>query len=479
VIQGSDGNTVSNQAIGATISGGGESAFPNRVTMDYGTVAGGLDNRAGDRATVGGGSHNNANGFRATIGGGEDNISNYYYTTVSGGNFNTASGRHATVGGGSGNTASFTLATISGGANNTASGLEAAIGGGARNLASGAYATVSGGLGNAASDLDATISGGAGNFATAENSTISGGLANRVTDKYGTVGGGESNVAGNANDDPKDAWYSTIGGGLENTARGSFSAIPGGASNDAAGDYSFAAGRRAKIAAAHPGTFLLADSSDADFKSSAPNEFAVRATGGVRLVTAVDGSGEPRAGVRLAQGSGSWESLSDRNAKANFAPADGHDILTRLMTIPISTWNYKTQNASIRHIGPTAQDFAAAGLGADDKYISMVDADGVALAAIQGLYAIVQEKDARLTAQQAQIAALQDRVTEQQSRLTALESRLAALEQKDNQAAIFSSVPPAWLLLVGAFLAGLALGRTRPDRFSKTCQVYSTGEEHD
>ena len=39
-------------------------------------------------------------------------------------------------------------------------------------------------------------------------------------------------------------------------------------------------------------------------------------------------------------------------------------------------------------MGPTAQDFYAAfGLGEDERHISTVDADGVALAAIQGLYA--------------------------------------------------------------------------------------------
>ena len=42
-----------------------------------------------------------------------------------------------------------------------------------------------------------------------------------------------------------------------------------------------------------------------------------------------------------------------------------------------------------------AQDFMAAfGLGDDDKSIGMQDADGVALAAIQGLHQLVQKNDA-------------------------------------------------------------------------------------
>jgi hypothetical protein len=50
-------------------------------------------------------------------------------------------------------------------------------------------------------------------------------------------------------------------------------------SNTAEGRYSFAAGRRAK--AYHDGAFVWADSTDADFASSANDQFAVRATGGV------------------------------------------------------------------------------------------------------------------------------------------------------------------------------------------------------
>ncbi len=71
-----------------------------------------------------------------------------------------------------------------------------------------------------------------------------------------------------------------------------------------------------------------------------------------------------------------------------------------------------------------AQDFHAAfGLGADDKRISTVDADGVALAAIQALYRLLQEKDEQLEALQQQVEELRAR----QARLEALESELAAL----------------------------------------------------
>jgi hypothetical protein len=46
-----------------------------------------------------------------------------------------------------------------------------------------------------------------------------------------------------------------------------------------------------------------------------------------------------------------------------------------------------------------AQDFMKAfGVGDDDKMIGMQDADGVALAAIQGLNQIVKAKDAKIAA---------------------------------------------------------------------------------
>ena len=75
----------------------------------------------------------------------------------------------------------------------------------------------------------------------------------------------------------------------------------------------------------------------------------------------------------------------------------------------IATWNWKSQDASIRHMGPMAQDFRAAfGLGETEKGISTIDADGVALAAIQGLNAKVDE-------QQREIADLRRMVLELRS----------------------------------------------------------------
>ena len=133
-------------------------------------------------------------------------------------------------------------------------------------------------------------------------------------------------------------------------------------------------------------------------------------------MTAVDDGGNPIAGVYLAPGSGSWSSLSDWEVKANVSPVDEAQVLELLTDLPITVWNYTGHDPSVRHIGPTAQDFRTAfGLGENDTHITAVDADGVALAAIQGLYQLLEDQDSLIKAQREQIEALK--------------VRLAALEQ--------------------------------------------------
>ena len=112
-----------------------------------------------------------------------------------------------------------------------------------------------------------------------------------------------------------------------------------------------------------------------------------------------------------------WVNSSDRNAKEKIEPVNAAAVLAKVAALPLSQWSYKVD--SERHIGPMAQDFYAAfGTGADDKHIATVDADGVALAAIQGLNqkletAVVQlrsaleRKDAEIQQMQVRLAALE------------------------------------------------------------------------
>jgi trimeric autotransporter adhesin len=117
-------------------------------------------------------------------------------------------------------------------------------------------------------------------------------------------------------------------------------------------------------------------------------------------------------GAALPSGSGSWSNLSDRAAKANFQSIDPASLLEKLAAMPVWNWNYKTQADSVRHLGLTAQDFHKAfGLGEDDKHISTVDAEGVALAGIQGLYSELKhslaEKDREISDLRARLAQLE------------------------------------------------------------------------
>jgi hypothetical protein len=112
--------------------------------------------------------------------------------------------------------------------------------------------------------------------------------------------------------------------------------------------------------------------------------------------------------------------LSDARAKQDFRPIDGRQVLLLLRAVPINTWRYRADTTGERHIGPTAQDFFAAfGLGGDAYHIAPLDANGVALAAIQELDRMVAERDAR-------IAALEHQQAQISERLARLERMIAA-----------------------------------------------------
>jgi len=81
----------------------------------------------------------------------------------------------------------------------------------------------------------------------------------------------------------------------------------------------------------------------------------------------------------------------------NIEVTDPQEVLEKLAGIPIQTWNYKFEDAAIRHMGPMAQDFYGAfGLGNTDKVIFHMDAIGVCLASIQGLKQLVEEQGQRI-----------------------------------------------------------------------------------
>ncbi|HYG34054.1 MAG TPA: hypothetical protein VEC99_04690, partial [Clostridia bacterium] len=187
------------------------------------------------------------------------------------------------IGGGAGNTISSNAnySVIAGGLENTNSSRYSAIVGGLRNRA-GAYAAVVGGTHN---------------FALGNGSFIGGGTR---------INSGTNNYASGLN--------SSVLGGSANAAYGRYSAVLGGENNEA-GDYATAAGRRAK--ALHWGSFVWADSTDADFTSTANNQFLIRASGNVGINTTTPQSTLDVAGTVTANSfSGSGAGLTGIGANA-------------------------------------------------------------------------------------------------------------------------------------------------------------------
>ena len=355
------------------------------------------------------------------------------------------------------------------------------------------YGSIGGGYGNrvgddagtAADALAGTVAGGTNNIA-GRLGAVGGGSSNRTLASGAAISGGGSNTASGP--------LSAVGGGLANTASGEYSSAAAGNLNCAGGRFSWAGGRRAKVrpgsasgdaglacpsvpvapaANGDEGTFVWSDATGSDFISSGPNQFNIRAQGGVGINTpprdlnveltvrgrvgdafggnadvelivdnanqegiqfgAFDGGAGnndatfeiaqrnpstyvPRmtlagsgavtirsnttgasTGVSMAPGAGAWSSLSDKNLKMGVVPVDALDVLARVSALPLATWSYIAQGEGVRHLGPMAQDFRAAfGLGENDTTISTLDADGVALAAIQGLNQKLEADNARL-----------------------------------------------------------------------------------
>jgi Chaperone of endosialidase len=156
------------------------------------------------------------------------------------------------------------------------------------------YGTIGGGAGNRAGDFD-------GDPLTAQHATVGGGRSNGARGFVATVSGGLANSATS----PRAA----VGGGQGNTASGDAATVPGGTSNVAAGQDSLAAGNQAK--ANHHGAFVWADSSPVDFPSTAQNQFNVRSTGGTRLVSGIDGAGNPTSGLELLAGASGWSTIGN------------------------------------------------------------------------------------------------------------------------------------------------------------------------
>lgn len=283
---------------------------------------------------------------------------------------------------------------------------------GGNTKATGSYSTAAG-LGSVASGERSTAMG-AGVTASGRYSTAMGYASTASGDTSVAIGDAVSATGTNA----FATGYLTIASGASSTAMGTRATTNG-----------------------HPQSFVYGDGSGAGYTANtADRQFLVKASGGVQFLTNADST----SGVYLSAGSGSWANLSDRNAKTAVHPVDAREVLRKVVELPVNTWQYKAQEPRYRHIGPMAQDFYAAfHLGETDTGIDTVDADGIALAAIQGLNAVLAD---RLADKDREISDLRAELEGQKVRVASLEAfagdlakikkQLAALRKPTSEEAV-------------------------------------------
>ncbi len=228
--------------------------------------------------------------------------------------------------------------------------------------------------------------------------------------------------------------------GLRSTAAGQ-SSFAAGEDNTASGAASVALGYHAHTNA-RQGSFVFSDRSSVDTLRAGVNHSANwRVSGGFRIFTSsnlstgvtiqsgasVSNWGQASAVISTSTGAylstgGVWTNASDVNRKYNFSDVSGDDILVKLRELPISMWSYRTEDTTIRHIGPMAQDFRRIfAIGNDEVSISTVDSDGISFAAIKAL-------DERTVKQQSSVDELRVENDSLRAQVTALNDRLARLE---------------------------------------------------
>jgi hypothetical protein len=364
-------------------------------------IAGGLGNLIGNssaQSLVAGGSNNriSSNSWGSSIGGGSENSIGDLSSgsTIAGGGLNSIGTNSfgAVIGGGSENkvASESSHALVAGGFRNDigTNSFDAVIGGGYENKIAdlSTHSTIVGGRENAIGS-------------NSRSSAIAGGYLNTIQDNSidSVISGGDQNSIG------VNSRQSAIGGGTENQVLDNslYATIPGGYRNVAA-LYSFAAGANAW--ATNRGSFVWSDDSSTGTGSSADRSVTFRASGGYRFFT-----GTGSAGAQLLPGATAWSVLSDRNVKKDIQPLDCQQVLDKLGQVRLFEWRYLWQEASTPpNLGPMAQDFKAAFYpGSDDKTISTIEFDGVALAAIQGLN---QKLEQQLAAREKEIANLKARL---------------------------------------------------------------------
>jgi hypothetical protein len=399
-------NQISGSVSGSSIGSGYDNLINGNANQSaIGSGYNNLINGNASDSAIGGGNTNliSGNANQSAIGSGYNNLinGNAYNSAISGGNTNQIGGNayNSAISGGNTN-------QINGNAGN------AAIGGGASNVISGTntgQSTIGGGGFNTISGTTATIPGGYGNTATGDYSFAAGTQAK--ANHTGAFVWGDNTFANFASTGNNQFLIRANGGvGIGTNAPAAqlhVSSSGGGVTPQLRLDQTnlndYVRLRMVVGSDTSKGWDVAAISTTVTFYSGSAEQ-------NVLTLTPSDPTNYMTMGnnAHLTAG-GVWQNNSDRNLKANFASIDSCAVLNKVLNLPISTWNYKAEDVATRHLGPMAQDFHAAfGLGSDDRSIGTVDEEGVALAAIQGLYQVVAEKDQRITQLEKEVAQLKN-----------------------------------------------------------------------
>jgi len=130
---------------------------------------------------------------------------------------------------------------------------------------------------------------------------------------------------------------------------------------------------------------------------------------------------------------------SDKTKKENFKPVDGEEVLKKIRSFELTSWNFIGHDPKeFRHYGPMAQDFFAAfghdsvGQIGTETTINSGDMAGILMIAVQAL----EKRTAELNQKDAKIAVLESKVEELKAKQVYFETvaaRLEALELRQNQ----------------------------------------------
>jgi len=151
--------------------------------------------------------------------------------------------------------------------------------------------------------------------------------------------------------------------------------------------------------------------------------------------------------VTSITGQVAFTASSDRHAKEGFRPVDGDEVLRKLRTLEVTSWNYIGHEATqFRHYGPMAQDFFArfghdeVGTIGTDVTLNSGDVSGILIAALQAadrrtdaLTVLVGQLERERAAQATQLSAQATQLAAQAADLADLRALVQTLMRQMGQ----------------------------------------------